>query len=81
MDGFIGSIIVGCVAGFLASKLMKGKGMGCLWNIVLGVVGGVVGGKLLSWLNVEWGGLIGQIGTAMVGAVVVLWVASLFRKN
>ena len=81
MEGFIGSIIVGCIAGFLAGKLMKGEGLGCLWNVVLGIVGGIVGGKVLDWFNIEWGGLIGQIGTAVVGAVIVLWVASLIKKN
>jgi len=80
MEGFIGSIIVGCVAGFLAGKIMKGKGYGCLLNIVLGIIGGVIGGKALKILEIEWGGLVGQIGTAVIGAVLVLWIASLFKK-
>lgn len=80
MEGFIGSIIVGCIAGFLAGKIMKGKGYGCLLNIVLGIIGGVIGGKALKILEIEWGGLVGQIGTAVIGAVLVLWIASLFKK-
>ena len=79
MEGLIGSIIVGCIAGFLAGKIMKGKGYGCLLNIVLGIVGGVIGGKALEVCGIEWGGLIGQIGTAIIGAVLILWVASLFK--
>lgn len=80
MEGIIGSIIVGCIAGFLAGKIMKGEGFGCLWNVVLGIIGGVVGGKVLDWLNISWGGLIGEIGTAVVGAVLLLWLVSLLKK-
>ena len=37
-------------------------------------------GWLFSLLNIEWGGLIGQLGTAIVGAVVILWIANRFKK-
>ena len=77
----IGTIIfiaIGCLAGFLAGKIMRGGGFGFILNSVLGIVGGLVGGWLLSLLNITWGGLIGQIGTAVIGAVVVLAIASLF---
>ena len=46
--GIIGSIIIGCLAGFCAGKLMKGGGMGFVMNLVLGVVYLVVG-CLASW--------------------------------
>ena len=78
--GLIGSIIVGILAGFLAGKLMRGGGFGCLWNIILGIVGGLVGNWLFTLLNISWGGLIGQIGTAVVGAVVLLWIAGVIKK-
>ncbi|MBQ9363371.1 MAG: GlsB/YeaQ/YmgE family stress response membrane protein [Bacteroidaceae bacterium] len=79
MTGLIGSIIMGCLAGFCAGKLMKGGGFGFLMNLLLGLFGGAVGGWLFSLLGVEWGGLLGQLGTAIIGAVVILWVASLLR--
>ncbi len=79
--GCLGSILIGIVAGFLAGKLMKGGGFGCLLNLVLGVVGGFVGGLLFDCLGIKWdNGWIGQLGTAVVGAVLVLWVASRFKK-
>lgn len=78
--GIIGSIIIGCLAGFCAGKLMKGGGFGLVMNLVLGLFGGVVGGWLFSLLNISWGGTLGQLGTAIVGAVVILWVASLLKK-
>ncbi len=77
--GLIGAIIIGILAGFIANKIM-GKGGGLLWNLVLGVIGGFAGGFLFDLLNITWGGTIGQLGTAVVGAVVVLGIASFFRK-
>jgi len=79
MEGCIGAIIVGIIAGFIAGKIMKGGGFGCLWNLVLGVVGGLVGSFIFDLLNISWGGLVGQIGTAVIGAVVVLWGADKIR--
>ena len=77
--GLIGAIIMGILAGFIANKIM-GKSGGLLWDLVLGVIGGFAGGYRFDLLNISWGGIIGQLGTAVVGAVVVLWIASLFRK-
>ena len=79
--GTIGSILIGILAGFLAGKIMKGGGFGCLINLLLGVVGGFVGGFLFGLVGISWGGIGGQLVTAVVGAVVVLWIASLFKKK
>ena len=78
--GIIYSLLLGCLAGFCAGKLMKGGGFGILMNIVLGLFGGVLGGWLFSLLGIEWGGLLGQLGTAIIGAVAILWIASLIKK-
>ena len=77
--GLIGAIILGILAGFIANKIM-GKSGGLLWDLILGVIGGFAGGYLFDLLKISWGGIVGQLGTAVVGAVVVLWIASLFRK-
>jgi len=47
---------------------------------VLGLFGGALGEWLFSMLGIEWGGVLGQLGTAIVGAVAILWVASLIKK-
>ena len=80
MVGILLSVVIGCLAGFIADKLMRGGGFGIIINLLLGIIGGVVGGWLFQQLNVSWGGLLGQLGTAVVGAVVILFIASLFRK-
>jgi uncharacterized membrane protein YeaQ/YmgE (transglycosylase-associated protein family) len=79
--GIIGSIIIGILAGFIAGKIMRGGGYGCLINLVLGVIGGAFGGWIFSQLGMEWGGLLGQLCTAVVGAVLLLYIASLFNQN
>ena len=78
--GIIFSLLLGCLAGFCAGKLMKGGGFVIIMNIVLGLFGGVLGGWLFDMLGISWGGLLGQLGTAIIGAVVILWIASLIKK-
>ncbi len=78
--GIILSIVIGCLAGFCAGKLMKGGGFGLIMNLILGLFGGLLGGWLFDLVGIEWGGLLGQLGTAAVGAVVILWVASMLKK-
>ena len=71
----ITGIIIGILAGFLASKFTNGEGKGCLINLILGVIGGGVGGWLFSILGVSTSpNFIGELITATVGAVVVLWI-------
>lgn len=81
MTGLIGSIIIGISAGFLAGKIMRGGGYGCLINLLLGVVGGAFGGWIFNALGIYWGGTIGQLATAVIGAVSLLFIASLFKKS
>ena len=78
--GIIISLLLGCLAGFCAGKLMKGGGFGIIMNCVLGLLGGALGGWLLPILKLDWGGLLGQLATAIVGAVIILWIASFFKK-
>lgn len=74
-------IIVGGIAGWLASMIVKGGGMGLGGNIVLGIVGAVVAGWLLPAIGIGLGGgIIGAIISAMIGAIIVLLVISLIRR-
>ncbi len=69
-------IILGLIAGFIASKIFQGSGQGLLMDIVLGVVGAVVGGYLFSALGAT--GVTGfnlwSMFVAVIGAIVVLWI-------
>ena len=74
-------LIVGLVAGVLASLLMGGTGYGIIGDIIIGIVGAFVGGWLFSALGVAspFGGLAGTIFVAFIGAVVLLFVLRLIR--
>ncbi|MCB0686079.1 MAG: GlsB/YeaQ/YmgE family stress response membrane protein [Saprospiraceae bacterium] len=77
-------IIVGAIAGWLGSFLFRGSGSGLIWNILLGIIGAVVGGWIFDKLNIQTSGFAGSILTAAIGAFVVLWVYRLVgggRRN
>jgi uncharacterized membrane protein YeaQ/YmgE (transglycosylase-associated protein family) len=75
-------IILGLIAGFIASKIVDRHGQGVMLDIVLGVVGAVIGG----WLFSAFGGApvtglnIYSILVAIVGAVVLLLIVNAFRR-
>ena len=70
-------IVLGLLAGWIASRIMTGSGMGLVMNLVLGVVGALVGGFLVNMLG--GAGVTGfnlwSLVVAVLGAVVVLWIA------
>ena len=75
-------LIIGAIAGLLAGKVMKGGGYGLLADIVLGVVGSYIGGWLFGMLGISLGGgWIGSIFTAFVGAVALLFVVRLVKRE
>jgi uncharacterized membrane protein YeaQ/YmgE (transglycosylase-associated protein family) len=75
-------IIIGAVAGWLAGLITKGGGFGLFGNIIVGILGAVVGGWLagLLGLKVE-SGLLPVLAVATGGAIVLLFVISLFRRG
>jgi uncharacterized membrane protein YeaQ/YmgE (transglycosylase-associated protein family) len=70
-------LIIGGIAGWLAGELMTGDDYGLLPNILLGIIGAVVGGLLFSALGIGVAGLIGQLVVATIGAMAVIFVAHL----
>ena len=72
LPGIIAWILIGLAAGWLASTIMKRRG-GLLMNVLLGLVGSIVGGVLFSLLGLEGGdNILGSILVATVGAIVIL---------
>ena len=72
----IGSIIIGILAGYIASKIQKGEGSGCLINLFLGVLGGVIGNFLFSLAGFSINSIVGELISSIVGAVLILWIFS-----
>ncbi|GAA3573049.1 GlsB/YeaQ/YmgE family stress response membrane protein [Snuella lapsa] len=75
------ALLIGAIAGWLAGKLMKDGGFGVLFNIVLGIIGGIVGSWAFKTLGVSLsGGVIGDIITGAIGAIIILFIAGLLKK-
>ena len=79
--GFIWYIVIGIVAGFLAGKIWLCGGFGAIINLLRGTPGGVLGGWAFALFGLSASGLIGSLITSTVGAILVLWIASLFSKS
>jgi len=80
VEGLLLWLVVGLIAGWLASVIVGGPG-GVIADIVVGIVGAFIGGWLFSALNVHspFGGLAGSIFVAFIGAVVLLAILRLVR--
>ena len=79
----IGWIILGLIAGFIASKLVNKSGEGVLLDIVLGIIGSVVGGFLFTFFGADpvTGLNIYSLVVAVIGAVVVLFLYHAITGN
>jgi uncharacterized membrane protein YeaQ/YmgE (transglycosylase-associated protein family) len=72
-------LLIGVAAGWLASQIMKGGGSGLVTDLIVGVIGSMVGGFLFGLLGLSADGAIGSLVTATVGAIVL--IASLRAIN
>lgn len=78
--GWIGYIIIGGLAGALASKIVRGSGAGILMDIVIGIVGALIGGFILSFfVDTASGGYFFTFLTALIGSLILLWIVGLVR--
>jgi uncharacterized membrane protein YeaQ/YmgE (transglycosylase-associated protein family) len=73
-------IVVGILAGFLAGKIMRGKGFGLIVDLLLGIAGSFVGGWVFTQLKIASGGLVGQLLMSLVGALLLLFIVRLIKR-
>ena len=71
--GFLGMLIIGILAGWLAEKITASD-HGLLTNLLVGIAGSFVGGSLASLMNLQFEGWLGNLLIAAIGAVLVLWL-------
>lgn len=80
----IGSILifllVGLVAGWLAGLITRGHGFGWIGNLIIGVIGALIGGFLFPLLGLAATNLLGQILFALGGAILLLIIINLIRR-
>lgn len=82
MEGFgwILSIVLGAIAGWIAEKIMK-TNTGLLMNIIVGIVGALIGNFLFDMLigRSGEGSVIGQLVVAVIGACILIWIVRMVR--
>lgn len=71
-------IIIGLIAGWLAGTIARGRGFGCITDVILGLVGAVIGGWIFTRLGILSFGFWGSLAAATVGAVLLVAVARIF---
>ena len=82
--GLIGWIVIGGLAGWIGSKIQnRDAQMGIGLNIVVGIIGGLLGGWLLTVFGVDvaGGGLFFSFLTCLLGAVILLWIINLVTSK
>ncbi len=77
--GWIAAIIIGGLAGWIASGVMKSD-TGILLNIALGIIGAAVARFLFGLLGVSFGGWLGYLVAGAVGACILIWGARAVRR-
>lgn len=75
----LGAIIIGLIAGWLAGKLMRGKGYGLVADTVLGLIGAVIGQWIFRELGIPVYGGIAFLAMATVGAIILVGAAHILR--
>jgi uncharacterized membrane protein YeaQ/YmgE (transglycosylase-associated protein family) len=77
---FIIMLVVGAIAGWLAGMVYKGGGFGLIGNIIVGILGAIIAGVLLPGVFAI-DTIPGQIISAAVGAIILLFLISLVRRR
>jgi len=76
---YVWQIVIGILAGWLAGKIMRGRGFGLLLDLVIGIVGALLGGFIFGALGIYSGSLVGSLIIATIGAMLLLYLARLIR--
>jgi uncharacterized membrane protein YeaQ/YmgE (transglycosylase-associated protein family) len=75
MHSILWWILVGLIAGWLTGKVMRGSGFGVIADIVIGILGALVGGFLFEHLGIAGqGGMLYSILVATLGAIILTWL-------
>lgn len=78
---FLWFLLIGLCAGWLAGQLTKRGGFGIVGNLIIGVIGAILGGFLFGLLGLKSYTLLGSLVTATVGAIVLLFLLGLVAKS
>jgi uncharacterized membrane protein YeaQ/YmgE (transglycosylase-associated protein family) len=80
MMNFLGFLLIGVIAGWLAGKLVRGKGYGLLINMIVGVIGAFIGGGIFNYFGIFGAGFIIELSAAVIGAIVLIAFVRIVKK-
>lgn len=72
--GTILFLIIGGVAGWISAEIIYGDGLGLVRNVLVGIFGALLGSFIFKFLGIKTTGLIGELITAVAGAVILLYI-------
>ena len=81
MGGFIWAILLGLLAGWLAGQIWKGSSFGLLGNLIVGVIGSVLGSFTAGLIGLKATGIVGELVVAVAGAILFLWLVNHFSQK
>ena len=73
-------LLIGLAAGWLAGHWSRAAGFGLVENLIIGVIGALIGGFVFATLGVNVGGLLGELIAATVGALILLYLLKFIRR-
>jgi uncharacterized membrane protein YeaQ/YmgE (transglycosylase-associated protein family) len=74
-------LLLGLIAGWLAGQIGRGRGFGCITDVVLGLIGSYIGGWIFVKLGIFGGGFLYSLAAATLGAVILVSIAHLFGRS
>ena len=81
LEGLLILLLIGAIAGWLAGLIVKGRGLGLIGNIVVGILGAFIASWVLPRVGIViGGGIVGSIIHAMIGAVILLVIVMAIRR-
>jgi uncharacterized membrane protein YeaQ/YmgE (transglycosylase-associated protein family) len=73
-------ILLGIAAGWIAGQITKGSGFGLVGDLVVGVIGSLLGSFLFGLVGLGAYGLLGRLLISVVGAIVLLWLIRFIKR-
>lgn len=70
----IGMVLVGALVGYIAGRIYSGSGFGFVKNMIIGIIGSLIGGLLLSLVGFASTGIISSLISDLLGALALLWI-------
>ncbi len=74
-------VLVGILAGWLAGEITRGRGFGLIGDLVVGILGSLLGSFLFGPMEIAFYGLLGRLVLSVIGAIVLLWLIRMRSKR